>query len=293
MSFQLTRLVDPHTGASSHRLAWLASRPDGVPAGSAYLRLFTAAGHGHLAELDLHVHPAERRAGVGSRLLAAALAAAREEGRRCVTAEAEAGAPGEAFLAARGFRPALGLTFTRLALAGVDTAVLAAALAEPHPGYRLVSWEGVVPDELAETFAASRRAMDDMPMDGLDYRPTPWDVARVRGAAEAIARCGELLYTVAAVDADRGTIAGFTELVVPGDGTGDGQHYGTGVLPEHRGRGLGRRMKAEMIRLVRERHPDLGGLLADTADGNTYMRGINDALGYVPTHRTVRYRLDL
>ncbi|WP_030510136.1 GNAT family N-acetyltransferase [Microbispora rosea] len=293
MSLQLTRLVDPHTGTSSHRLAWVASRPDGAPAGSAYLRLFTAAGHEHLAELDLHVHPAERRAGVGSHLLGAALAAAREEGRRCVTAEAEAGAPGEAFLAARGFRPALGLTFTRLPLAGVDPAVLGGALAEPHPGYRLVSWEGVVPDELAGTFAESRRAMDDMPMDGLDYRPAPWDVARVRAAAEAIARRGELLHTVAAVDEADGTIAGFTELVVPGDGTGDGQHYGTGVLPEHRGRGLGRWMKAEMIRLVRERHPDLGGLLADTADGNTYMRAINDAFGYLPTHRTVRYRLDL
>ncbi|MEU6424829.1 GNAT family N-acetyltransferase [Microbispora sp. NPDC046973] len=293
MSSQLTRLVDPHTGASSRRLAWLASRPDGAPAGSAYLRLFTAPGDEDLAELDLHVHPAERRAGVGSRLLDAALAAAREEGRRRVTAEAEAGGPGEAFLAARGFRPALGLTFTRLAPADVDPAVLAAALAEPHPGYRLVSWEGVVPDELAETFAASRRAMDDMPMDGLDYRPAPWDVARVRAAADAVARRGELLHTVAAIDEAAGTIAGFTELVVPGDGTGDGQHYGTGVLPEHRGRGLGRWMKAEMIRLVRERHPGLGGLLADTADGNTYMRAINDAFGYVPTHRTVRYRLDL
>ncbi|XVQ86713.1 GNAT family N-acetyltransferase [Microbispora siamensis] len=167
MSLHVTHLVDPHAGGSGRRLAWLVSRPGGVPAGSAYLRLFTVAGDEYLAELDLHVHPAERRAGVGSRLLAAALAAAREEGRRCVTAEAEAGAPGDA------------------------------------------------------------------------------------------------------------------------------QHYGTGVLPEHRGRGLGRWMKAEMIRLVRERHPDLGGLLADTADGNTYMRGINDALGYVPTHRTVRFRLDL
>ncbi|MEN3534893.1 GNAT family N-acetyltransferase [Microbispora sp. ZYX-F-249] len=293
MSFLLTHLVDPQSGASSRRLAWLASRSDGVPAGSAYLRLFTTAGREHLAELDLHVHPAERRAGVGSRLLAAALTAAREEGRQCVTAEVAAGAPGEAFLAARGFRAALGLTFTRLAPADVDQAVLAAALAEPHPGYRLVSWEGVVPDELAETFAASRRAMDDMPMDGLDYRPAPWDVGRVRAAAEAVARRGDLLHTVAAVDEAAGTIAGFTELVVPGDGTGDGQHYGTGVLPEHRGRGLGRWMKAETIRLVRERHPGLGGLLADTADGNTYMRGINEALGYVPTHRTVHYRFDL
>ncbi|MEU5697668.1 hypothetical protein AB0G99_02300, partial [Streptomyces aurantiacus] len=82
-------------------------------------------------------------------------------------------------------------------------------------------------------------------------------------------------------------------LVVPGDGRGDGQHYGTGVLPEHRGHGLGLWMKAESVRRARERHPELGGLLTDTADSNTHMRGINDVLGYLPTHAAVEYQLDL
>jgi GNAT superfamily N-acetyltransferase len=86
---------------------------------------------------------------------------------------------------------------------------------------------------------------------------------------------------------------GFTELVVPGDGTGDGQHYGTGVLPEHRGRGLGRWMKAASIMRVRERHPCLDGLLTDTAETNLHMRRINDALGYAPAHTAFQYQLDL
>jgi GNAT superfamily N-acetyltransferase len=90
-----------------------------------------------------------------------------------------------------------------------------------------------------------------------------------------------------------GAVVGFTELVVPGDGRGDGQHYGTGVLPEHRGHGLGRWMKAESIRQARVRHPGLGGLLTDTADINPYMRRINDALGYAPTHRMVIHQREL
>jgi hypothetical protein len=52
-------------------------------------------------------------------------------------------------------------------------------------------------------------------------------------------------------------------------------------------------MKAASIHQARLRHPDLGGLLADTADSNTHMRGINDALGYRPTHRSAIYQLDL
>ncbi|WP_168713597.1 hypothetical protein [Streptomyces sp. A0642] len=52
-------------------------------------------------------------------------------------------------------------------------------------------------------------------------------------------------------------------------------------------------MKAACILGARERHPDPGGLLADTADGSTYMRAVNDALGYEPTHRSFTYQLDL
>ncbi|MFF3436997.1 GNAT family N-acetyltransferase [Streptosporangium sp. NPDC002721] len=290
MSIQIVPLADPHPGASSRRLVWLASDGEGAPVGSAFLRLFEREGQDHLAELELNVHPAERRKGVGSELLARAVAGAESEGRRCVLVQAGAGTPGDLFLAARGFRKVLTLTYARLALA--DAAVDAVA-DSPPAGYRLRSWDGTVPDELADTFTASRRAMDDMPMDDTDYGVVVWDVERVRAAAKAIADRGESLHTVVAVDESDGSIAGFTELVVPGDGKGDGQHYGTGVLPEHRGHGLARWMKAEAIRQARERHPALGGLLADTADGNTHMRAVNDSLGYRPTHRTFQYQLDL
>ncbi|GII34120.1 GNAT family N-acetyltransferase [Planotetraspora mira] len=293
MPISITPLTDPDRDPNSHRLAWLASDADAIPVGSAFLRLFTRDGEDHRAELELNVHPAERREGTGSLLLDAAVAAARSENRRCVITQAEAGSPGDRFLAARGFRRVLTLTFTRLPLATADISALTEIIERPHPGYRLDAWDGTVPDDLAETFAASRRAMDDMPMDDTDYGTVSWDVDRVRTAAQAVEKRGDLLHTVVAVDESDGSIVGFTELVVPGDGRGDAQHYGTGVLPEHRGHDLGRWMKAEAIRQARERHPALGGLLTDTADSNTHMRAINDALGYVPTHKTYEYQLDL
>ncbi|MYS70136.1 GNAT family N-acetyltransferase, partial [Streptomyces sp. SID5926] len=199
-------------------------------------------------------------------------------------------------LAARGFRKVLALTYARLDLSGTGggRAEETDAIAErSHPGYRLVSWRGTVPDDLAGSFADSRRAMDDMPMDDTDYGVVVWDVERVLAAARAVADRGEQLTTVAVVDESDGSVAGFSEFVVPGDGRGDGLHYGTGVLPEHRGHGLGRWMKAESIRLARAQHPGLAGLVTDTADSNTHMRRINDALGYVPTHRALEYQLDL
>lgn len=293
MPIRITSLTDPEHAHSSRRIAWLASDPDGIPAGTAFLRLFTRPGQTHRAELDLTVHPAERRRGVGTLLLAAAVEAARDDGRSNVFTQAEAGSPGDLFLSARDFRRVLTLTHARLPLANADPDALAEIIGRPHPGYRLASWDGVVPDELAPAFAASRRAMDDMPAGDADLGTQTWDADRVRAIALAVADRGDLLHTVVAVDESDGSIAGFTELVVPGDGTGDARQYGTGVLPAHRGRGLGLWMKAEAIRQAKERHPALGGLLTDTAAGNRRMRAINDTLGYEPTHRSYGYQRDL
>ncbi|MFI7542570.1 GNAT family N-acetyltransferase [Actinoplanes sp. NPDC049599] len=288
---KISAWTEPRPGPSSYRLAWVATGDEDHPVATASLRVFTVAGAEHRTEAEIAVHPAERRRGAGTALLAEATAAARALGRRTLVAgPVDAGSPGEAFLTARGLRPVLALTYARLALAEAD---VTAALAEPHPGYRLVTWEGTVPDGLAATFAESRRAMDDMPMDQADVGAETWDVDRVRAIAAAVTTRGDTLCTVAAVDAAEGTIAGFTELVVAGAGTSDAQHYGTGVLPGHRGRGLARWMKAAAIRHTRERHPDVPGLLTDTADSNVAMRRINDALGYAPTHRSVLFQLDL
>ncbi|KPI04151.1 GCN5-related N-acetyltransferase [Actinobacteria bacterium OV450] len=292
MSLRITPLTDPAFGPHGLRLAWLASDADSIPAGTAFLRLLDGRQE-HLAELDLRVHPAERRKGIGSRLLNTAVATARDKARRRVVAQAEAGSPGDHFLAARGFRKVLTFRYTRLAMAEADTTVLAGIVERPHPGYRLTSWQGTVPDDLAQTFAASRRAMDDTPMDDAEYGTVAWDVDRVRAAAKAVEQRGDHLHTVVAIDASNGSIAAFTELVIPGNGAGDGQHYGTGVLPEHRGHGLGRWMKAESIQQAHRDYPDLGGLLTDTADSNAHMRRINDGLGYTPTHTTHQHQLDL
>ncbi|TPQ23177.1 GNAT family N-acetyltransferase [Streptomyces sporangiiformans] len=290
---RITALTDPEPAASSRRSAWLASDSEGVPIGSAFLRLFAKEGQEHLAELQVAVHRAERRQGVGTRLLEAAVAAARSEGRRSILAQTNEGSPGDLFLAARGFRRVLTLTYARLPLADADLTRIDTIAEQVHDGYRMTHWDGTVPSALAQTYAASRRAMDDMPMEGTDYGTVVWDVERVVSAAEVIAKRGDLLHTVAVLDTADGSVVGFSELVVPGSGRGDGQHYGTAVLPEHRGHGLGLWMKAHSIRLARRRHPDLAGLLTDTADSNSLMRGINDTLGYLPTHKAVEYQLDL
>ncbi|MFB8235690.1 GNAT family N-acetyltransferase [Kitasatospora purpeofusca] len=287
MSIRITTLTDPDHGTHSRRLVWLAVDGEGNPVGTASLRLFTDPGQAHLAELAVRVHPAERRRGVGARLVDTAVEAAGADGRRAVVVAVDDGTSGEGFLAAQGFRKALTLHHSRLDLAG--SAEVETSGGTEHP-YRLVAWDGAVPDELASPYAAARRAMDDMPMGEIDHGTVSWDVDRLRAVARVVEERGEHLHTVAAVAVSDGSMVGFTELVVPADGAGDGQNYGTAVLPAHRGHGLARRMKAEAIALTRRRHPALGGLLTDTAEDNTAMRRVNEALGYRPTHETYQYQ---
>lgn len=231
---------------------------------------------------------------MSTELLAAALQAARADSRRVVLADSVlTDSPGDHFLRSQGFDVALRLVFVRLQLGTVNADALAADIDAPHPGYRLTHWQGTVPDDLAQSFADARRAMDDMPSGDIDFGVDIWDVDRVRAVAQAVADRGGLLHTVAVIEETTGAVVGFTELVVPGIDATDGQHYGTGVLPEHRGHGLARWMKAASIRLAIEQYRDLDGLLADTADVNVAMRSINEALGYVPTHDMLRYQLKL
>ncbi|WP_132157724.1 GNAT family N-acetyltransferase [Kribbella antiqua] len=288
MNIRLTPLTDPDYRPFSRRLAWLAADADGNPVGSAFLRLNSRPTQAHLAELELNVHPAERRRGIGSRLLDAVVGAAREHDVRTLLADVRVDSPGDHFLHHHGFAIGLSLVFARHRLADV----VLDSVVGPE-GYRLESWVGVVPDELAQTFTDARAGMDDAPQGDIAYGEDVWDVERTRNAAQVIEQRGEVLCTVAAVHEASGAIAGFTELVVPGDGKGDAQHYGTAVLPAHRRRGLALWMKSEQIRQTRQRFPDLDGLLTDTVDTNAPMQRVNAHLGYQPTHRLNRRTLDL
>ena len=271
----------------SRRLLWRAM-VEGHPVGVAALRLFTEVGRDHLGELELHVHPRHRRAGVGTALLGAALEAARADGRRAVTSEAVDGTPGAAFVAAHGLRPVLSVRHLLLSLESVTaTSVL------PDAGtYELVRWTGTVPDSLADAFAAAKEAMADMPVGDIDYGVVRWDADRVRAMAQAVADRGDTLLTVAAVTADR-AIAGFTEVVIPGRTAARAQQYDTTVVPAHRGHRLGVRLKAAMVEWLRSAHPGVREVETDNAEDNAHMLAVNEQLGFVTHRRTVIVQADL
>ncbi|WKD37554.1 GNAT family N-acetyltransferase [Streptomyces xanthophaeus] len=284
---QLTR---PALG--SHRLTWMATAADGTAVAVAGLRVFTSPGQEHLAELELHVDPAHRRLGTGSRLLAAAVAACRTENRRALITTAAADSPGAAFCERRGFRSAMTLDHLILRLGETDRADLLEVADAEHPGYRLTGWTGTVPDRLADAFAEAKNAMNDMPMGDVDYGSVAWDGDRVRAMAKVIADRGDTLLTVAAVHED-GSMAGYTEILLPQGSGPRAQQYDTAVVPAHRGHGLGLWVKAAMVRRLRAGHPGVTEIETDNADDNVHMLAVNHRLGFHTYRRTHQFQLDV
>ncbi|MER6703090.1 GNAT family N-acetyltransferase [Streptomyces fumanus] len=289
-------------GLGSRLLTWLAYATDGDgrtrPVGAATLRLFDRQGQEHLAETDLHVHPDARRRGIGTALLSAVVAEVRSEGRRSLIAETPASGTADLFCVRHGFRRALTLHHLLLSLTEAHHDRLVELTGTDRPGYRTVAWHGTVPDALADTFAAAKNAMNDMPTGDLDYGTLSWDAERVRAMAAVVAGRGDTLLTVAAVhgaESDDGTaeIAGFTEIVIP-DGTATrARQYDTAVVPAHRGHGLGVWLKAHMLRQLHAKYPQVTEVETDNAADNAHMLAVNEQLGFRHQRTTHEYRLAL
>lgn len=281
---------------------WLAVAPDGSPAGTCHMRVPDDAARP--GEIDVQIHPAYRRQGIGRRLLAIAGDVLRAEPGRTVVAQAVAGTPAVPFLEAAGFRCVLVLASLLLRLDDVDADWVAATVAVGRPGYRLERWRGTVPDHLATAFAQAKIAMSDDPAneqpDGLDGAGGPalglaaealdWDADRVREMAEVVAKRGDELYTVAAVRDD--VVAGFTEVVVPGDAPSRAAQYDTAVVTEHRGRRLGIWLKAAMLEWLMAERPDVREIESDNSDDNAHMIEVNAALGFRTLRKFREYQAD-
>lgn len=272
------------------RSLWLATEA-GKVVGVAGLRLFEAPAQSHLSQLDLDVHPGRRREGVGSRLLAAALAEARADGRSRMICEIGHDDDSHGFAVRHHFAKVL--TIHRLLLdmsVGNDGRWEEIAGAAPS-GYRPIDWQGVVADEWAAAFAAAKNGMSAAPTGGMDFGAVSWDAARVVQLGRNRVDQGETPLTVAAVR--NGEIAGYTELVIPAGDAHRAVQYDTVVLPDHRGNGIGLWLKAVMLRRLRGDFPHITQVETGNADTNLHMRAVNERLGFRQVRSTHQYQCDL
>jgi GNAT superfamily N-acetyltransferase len=252
------------------RRYWIAEE-NGGPVGSAGLYV-----HGpKFVYVELYVLPESRRRRIGTALLDAVRAAAREEG--IATFWGHHIMPnGAAFASAVGAVDDQRDVRSMLQLRGAD-------LPEPAvpDGYSLRSWIGRTPDELVESYAAARQAMNDAPMPG-GSEAEEWTVAEVRRSEETGIRRGREVRVTVAID-PAGNIVSFTDVRVSPAPSIMANTDDTGTLASARGMGLARAVKLESLHRLRDDRPDVELVNTMNAELNAAMRHINTSIGFVPT----------
>jgi mycothiol synthase len=255
--------------SDQRRRHWLADEGAEV-VGMAGLYVYGPA----FVHAEVFVTADHRRRGVGSALLGALCAAAREEkvgsffGDHVTDAGAAFAAHHGAVDDQREVRSLLRLRDARL----------------PDPkvpeGHSLLSWIGSCPEELVESYAAARSAMSDAPAPG-GAELDEGTVDAVRRSEETGLRRGREIRVTVALD-PAGSVVSFTEVrLTPGATTVSTND--TGTVAAARGQGLARAVKVESLRCLRRDRPETELVITMNAEQNAAMRRINTTIGFVPT----------
>lgn len=239
-----------------------------------------------LAFLMLSVSAPARRRGVGSALLREGERIAREHGRSILMVETEwpeGGSDlGEAFARSRGFR--VGQTMLRSDMSLHEgRAALESIVGAPGAGeYAFESFVDEMPEAwLDQRAVLAQRMSTDAPVDDLAMEEEVWDAERLRGTLERLLQSGRRVVETVARHVPSGDLVGFTQVNVSAKDPTVAYQQDTLVLTEHRGHGLGLRLKAANALLLADTLPDVASVRTWNSSTNEPMLAVNRALGYV------------
>lgn len=229
---------------------------------------------------EIGVPDSERGRGVGSALWAWAEQRMDELGRHIAQVELNvpAGltletAPGGRFALARGF--VSGNVEDHLGMRWPATPPVYAH----EPTYDVITWSGAAPEEHLQAYADMQSAMSaDVPTGELTREQRTYTPERVREQEERLARSYRT--HVAFARHRDGSPAGYSLLFADKADPADAIQDDTLVLQEHRGHGLGARLKAVNYEAARTVEPGIRWVHTWTAQQNGPMQHINAAFGF-------------
>jgi RimJ/RimL family protein N-acetyltransferase len=152
--------------------------------------------------------------------------------------------------------------------------------------FELGFWDRPYPQETLEQMALIKQAMNQQPLDNLEFEDIQWTPALLQQVDNSMFQRGTGRWTYFARERSTGNLAGFTEIFwLPGKPE-IAQQGDTGVLEKYRNRGLGRLLKAVMLEKVLAEKPQVKFVRTTNADLNAPMLKINQELGFHPYRST-------
>jgi GNAT superfamily N-acetyltransferase len=182
---------------------------------------------------------------------------------------------------------------SQLDLSALDRALIDGWASIDPAGYR-IEWIGnETPDHLMDNVVSAVRAINTMPREELqmeDWKITPetmreWErMTRARGQEHRMA---------VVIEESTGASAAFTDVFFDPRVPSVIHQGGTATIPEHRGKGIGKWVKAQMARHLLEEVPQARYIRTDNAGTNAAMLAINVAMGFKPVWESVIWQIPL
>jgi mycothiol synthase len=257
-----------HPPASDVREYWVAEI-DGAVVGFAQL---AGTRESPALRVEVLVHPDARRRGQGTQLLENVVEATRRHGAHELIGY-HATEAGSRFAGRVGAVDSQRDVRSLLRLPAEGSAALLR-------GYQLESWVGAAPERLLESFAQARNAINDAPFPS-DEELDDWGPERVRDLEAAVEQRDRDIRVTVAIE-EPGEVVAFTELRVSRTASAVANTEDTAVVAAHRGRGLGRWVKVESLRLLHADRPDVELVTTVNAEKNEPILRLNRSLGFAP-----------
>ncbi len=271
-------------GTETFELHTVVASRDGRAVGIAVVSTHHMETNADKAEVELEVHPDHRRLGIGSALADAAVGIAEAKGRTTLAGYNVSSSAAKGFWRSLGAHERAVDRQSRLWLADTDESLMVEWVKRrtARAGkYRLEHFRGVTPSHLLGAVARLNTAMNDAPRDDLDWDDDIWSEQDVLQLDEfIIGRGRERWNTIAFGPGDEP--AGLTALSLQLDKPRFAHQGNTAVDREHRNRGLGRWLKADMWLRLRSDAPYVEAIDTDNAETNDPMLAINAEMGYRP-----------
>ncbi|MCW2758595.1 MAG: GCN5-related N-acetyltransferase [Nocardioidaceae bacterium] len=246
-----------------------------------------------MAWLRLEVRPTLRRQGRGRRLLELATEVTATMGRPLQAVLGWDLPAVHGFAATTGFDRKTQDIHRRRPVHEVDPALVQRLYDEAvaaSADYELVGYEGRTPDDLLDAVAVMTAAINDAPLDDLEYEDEVFTAQRVRDYETAQLESGFRLLRVLARHRGTGELAGHSVVAVDTESPSRAAQHDTSVLATHRGHRLGLLLKARMVLWLAETAPEVSTVDTWNAESNDHMIAVNERLGYRAMGREVSFQ---
>jgi mycothiol synthase len=273
-----------HLPAPEDGVVLIANDAFGRIAGLASTRWEQLEGWAHVLWVSVEVLPGYRRQGLGTLLLDRATAIAEQRGLRLIMGRTRDNVPsGSSFSVRFGAEQAMVGQENRLDLSRVDQDLVARWIADGEgraTGYRLQFVAGRTPTELAGHVAEVMNVMNSAPRENMDVSDTPVTAELVHQYEDAGIAAGRQYWAYYAVEESSGRFVGLSTIAIRPDVPDRVWVGDTGVEPAHRGRGLGKWLKAAITRRILDELPGVRWVITWNAGSNDPMLAINTRLGF-------------